>query len=107
MSEDPSSDAAISRRQFVRLSAATGGALALPTATAAEVTASAFTDEYAYAVTHLPAAHELPTLVEVADAATLETVESIVVRPAGPHPPPTSTSAPHAASAAWNFRATT
>ncbi|QLD85298.1 hypothetical protein HWV23_06005 [Natronomonas halophila] len=77
MSENPFDGSPISRRQFVRLSAATGGALALPGAASAEVSSAAFDAEYEYVLNHTPEEYEVPTLVEFSDTASMGTMESI------------------------------
>lgn len=77
MSEDPFEAAPVSRRQFVRLAAATGGALALSGQAAADVSSPTFDDEYEYVVTHTPDDYAVPTLVEVADAASLASIDEI------------------------------
>ena len=77
MSEDPFETAPISRRQFVRLSAATGGALALPGAATADVMSPAFDAKYEYLLSHTPDNYEIPTLVTFEDAASTAAVEEI------------------------------
>lgn len=63
-------DAPISRRRFVRLSAATAGALSLPgAASAAGVSSPALTDEYEYVINHVGADEQVPTLATFEDAA--------------------------------------
>ncbi|WP_440009415.1 M14 family metallopeptidase [Halomicrococcus sp. SG-WS-1] len=59
----------ISRRQFVRLSAATAGALTLPGNAVADTTSPKFSDLYEYVVTHVPEDYSIPTLVELSDTA--------------------------------------
>ena len=68
-------DSPISRRQFARLSAATGATLALPGAASADVGDPAFDAEYEYVLTHTPAEHAVPTLVEFESAAGLEALD--------------------------------
>ena len=77
MSEDPFETAPISRRRFVQLSAATGGALALPGAASADVSALAFDAEYEYLLNHTPEGYEIPTLVTFEDAASMRAMEGI------------------------------
>ena len=77
MSEDPFETAPISRRRFVQLSAATGGALALPGAASADVSAPAFDAEYEYLLNHTPEGYEIPTLVTFEDAASMRAMEGI------------------------------
>ena len=77
MSEDPFATTPISRRQFVRLSAATGGTLALPGAASADVSSSSFDAEYQYLLNHTPGDYEVPTLVTVEDAVSLRAIENI------------------------------
>ena len=61
-------DADIDRRTFVRLSAATGAALAFPGNASASVSGAAFEAEYQYVLNHTPAEYAVPTLVQFADA---------------------------------------
>jgi hypothetical protein len=61
--EDRFADAGIDRRTFVKLSAATGAALALPGNAAADASADAFNAEYEYIQNHTPTDHAVPTLV--------------------------------------------
>ncbi|PSQ17918.1 hypothetical protein BRD02_01850, partial [Halobacteriales archaeon QS_8_69_73] len=77
MSEDPFEAAPVSRRRFVQLSAATGGALALPGAASADASSSAFDAEYRYVLNHTPEGYEVPTLVEFDDAASFEAMRSV------------------------------
>ncbi len=77
MSEDPFETAPISRRRFVQLSAATGGALALPGAASAAVSSPAFDAKYRYVLNHTPEGYEVPTAVEFGDAASLEAMASV------------------------------
>jgi len=77
MSEDPFEAAPISRRRFVQLSAATGGALALPGAAGADASSPAFDAEYRYVLNHTPEGYEVPTLVEFDDAASVEAMRSV------------------------------
>ena len=56
-------DADIDRRTFVRLSAATGAALALPGNASASASDGAFEAEYQYVLNHTPAEYAVPTLV--------------------------------------------
>lgn len=77
MSDNPFDESPISRRQFVRLSAATGGALTLPGQASAEESSSAFDAEYEYVLNHTPEDYEVPTLVEFSDTASLGVMEAI------------------------------
>ena len=61
-------DADIDRRTFVRLSAVTGAALALPGNASASASDGAFEAEYQYVLNHTPAEYAVPTLVQFADA---------------------------------------
>jgi len=72
-------DAPISRRQFVRLSAATGGALALPGAAGATVTDERFGATYQYALNHTPEGYAVPTLVEFSDPSGVAAFEALDV----------------------------
>ncbi len=64
---DRFADAAVDRRTFVRLSAATGAALALPGNAAASVSDAAFDAEYEYVLNHTPTDYAVPTLVQFGD----------------------------------------
>jgi hypothetical protein len=77
MSGDPFEESPVSRRQFVRLSTATGGALALPGQATTEASAPAFDDEYEYVLTHTPSDYEVPTLVELAEGSSPEAVATV------------------------------
>ena len=77
MSDHPFTDADISRRQFVKLSAATGAALSLPGNAAAEADAAAFDAEYRYVQNHTPADHAVPTAIDLTDAAGIAAVEAV------------------------------
>jgi hypothetical protein len=76
MSDNPFTDSPISRRQFVRLSAATGGALALPGQASADVSSSAFDAEYEYLLNHTPDDYAVPTLVTFEDVGSLRAMSS-------------------------------
>ncbi|MFC7213081.1 M14 family metallopeptidase [Saliphagus sp. GCM10025334] len=54
----------INRRDFVRLSAALGGVLALPGNAIADLEDSAMTDEYEYVVNHTPDDYAVATLIQ-------------------------------------------
>lgn len=60
-------EASISRRQFVRLTAATGGALALPGQATADAGSPAFEPVYEYVTNHTPESYAVPTLVEFSE----------------------------------------
>ena len=77
-SADRFASSPIDRRQFVRLSAATAGALALPGNASAAVSAAEFTDEYAYVLNHTPADHAVPTLVQFSDATGPDAMDAAV-----------------------------
>jgi hypothetical protein len=78
MSDNPFTDSPISRRQFVRLSAATGGALALPGQASADASAPAFDAEYEYLLNHTPDDYAVPTLVTFDDVGGLRAMEALV-----------------------------
>lgn len=63
------SDSPISRRTFVRLSAATAGAVTLPGNALADVTSEKFTALYDFIVDHVEADFEIPTLLDLSDEA--------------------------------------
>ncbi|WP_439026279.1 M14 family zinc carboxypeptidase [Haloarchaeobius sp. DT45] len=77
MSRNPKTDerdtdrfenAPISRREFVRLSAALGGALALPGTALGARTSSTYTARYEFIVDHVERGVEIPTLATLANA---------------------------------------
>jgi len=83
------SDAGIDRRTFVKLSAATGAALALPGNAAAGASADAFDAEYEYVLNHTPTDHAVPTLVRFgagADPRALEAFDENAVTMTDPEP---------------------
>ncbi|MFH5801454.1 M14 family zinc carboxypeptidase [Haladaptatus sp. CMAA 1911] len=71
---DRSKDIPISRRQFVRLSAATAGAVSLSKGVAADSTSSATTELYDFVRDHVEEGYEIPTLV-VLDRPAFEALE--------------------------------
>ena len=71
-------DADIDRRTFVRLSAATGAALALPGNASASASDGAFETEYQYVLNHTPAEFAVPTLVRFSDASELAAMDAAV-----------------------------
>ncbi|WP_101296663.1 M14 family zinc carboxypeptidase [Halegenticoccus soli] len=75
---DRFSEVDIDRRDFVRLAAATAGALALPGNAAADVSSERMTAEYEYVVNHTPADFAVPTLVTFADESGLSEFEALV-----------------------------
>ncbi|WP_254821851.1 M14 family metallopeptidase [Haloglomus halophilum] len=82
-------DAGIDRRTFVKLSAATGAALALPGNATASVSAPAFDAEYEYIQNHTPADHAVPTLVRFesgTDPTVLESFDTNAVTTTEPEP---------------------
>lgn len=70
-------DGTVGRREFVRLSVATAGALSLPGNAAAELSAPELTDRYQYVTNHTPPDGEVQTLVEFSSAAGLEALETL------------------------------
>lgn len=73
---NPFSEAPVSRRQFVRLSAATAGAIALPGGAVAQVDAPRSTDRHRFVVEHTGDDYAVPTLVR-AEPSALDTLEGI------------------------------
>jgi hypothetical protein len=63
----------LDRRTFLSLSAATGGALALPGTASADVTGDPMTDEYAFVLNHTPEEYEAATVIEFVDSDALAT----------------------------------
>ena len=79
----------IDRRTFVKLSAATGAALALPGNATASASAETFDAEYEYALNHTPTDHRVPTVVQFeagADPTALETFDENAVIVTDPEP---------------------
>ncbi|WP_276261063.1 M14 family metallopeptidase [Haloglomus litoreum] len=74
--KDRFTDAAIDRRTFVKLSAATGAALALPGNASADASVGAFEADYQYVQNHTPTDHAVPTLVEFEDGADPSVLEA-------------------------------
>ena len=77
--KDRFADSPVSRRQFFKLSAATGAALAMPGNATASAEAEAFTTEYRYVLNHTPTDHAVPTLVEFSEESGLDAFESLSV----------------------------
>jgi hypothetical protein len=75
---DRSDDAALSRRQFVRLSAATAGAVSLSGVGSADASAPELTDLYAFVVDRVPDDRGVPTLVHLS-ANAFDAVEPYAV----------------------------
>lgn len=76
---EPFEDAPISRRQFVKLSAATGGVLALPGQATASVDSAVFDAEYQYLLNHTPDDFLVPTLIELSDPLGLQAFEALSI----------------------------
>ncbi|ELZ05846.1 M14 family metallopeptidase [Natrialba aegyptia] len=57
----------VDRRTFLRLSATTGAALALPGSATADVSGDALTDEFTFVVNHTPEAYEAATVIEFSE----------------------------------------
>ncbi len=86
---DRFADGSIDRRTLIKLSAATGAALALPGNAAASVSDEAFSAEYQYVQNHTPDGHAVPTLVrfrEGADPTALEAFDGNAVPITDPEP---------------------
>jgi hypothetical protein len=77
MNHDTFTEHDLSRREFVRLSAATGGALALPGNASAAVDSPKFDAEYRYVLNHTPAGYAVPTLVTFSEAAGFEALSAL------------------------------
>ncbi len=77
--KDRFDDSPVSRRQFFRLSAATGAALSLPGNATASADDETFTTEYQYVLNHTPADHAVPTLVEFSGETGLRAFEALSV----------------------------
>ncbi|WP_137285854.1 M14 family metallopeptidase [Halorussus salinisoli] len=71
----------ISRRTFVRLSAATAGALTLPGNALADITSSKFTDVYSYVVNHVDEDFEIPTLLTLDDESGFDALTDLGLNP--------------------------
>ncbi|QLD88490.1 hypothetical protein HWV07_05355 [Natronomonas salina] len=77
--EDRFSDAPVSRRRFVQLSAATGAALSLPGNATADADAEAFDPAYQYVLNHTPEDYRVPTLITFSGAAGLDAFDALGV----------------------------
>lgn len=77
MTPSPFDDHDISRRDFVRLSAATGGALALPGNATGALDRVEFSEEYQFVLNHTPTDHAVPTVVEFSDLAGFDALAAI------------------------------
>lgn len=71
-------DSSIDRRTFIKLSAATAGAVMLPGNATSEVTSAKLTDEYQFIVNHTPTEHSIPTLVRFSDTSGLAAIDSLI-----------------------------
>lgn len=69
----------ISRRQFVRLSAATGTALSLPGNATSSAESAAFDREYQFILNHTPSDYHVPTLIEFNSIGGLEAFDRLDV----------------------------
>lgn len=70
-------DSSISRRQFIRISAATTGVVAIPGLAFAETTSPKLTDEYQYAINHTNEREEVPTLITFSEEAGLDELATL------------------------------
>lgn len=77
--DDRFSDAPVSRRRFVQLSAATGAALSLPGNATADVESEAFAPAYQYVLNHTPDDYRAPTLITFSEATGLEAFDALGV----------------------------
>lgn len=79
--ENPSKDAfdnsSISRRDFVRLSAATAGVLTFPGAALADISSSKMTTEYEFVINHIPENEPVPTLIRLSDQSGLDELDAL------------------------------
>ncbi len=71
----------LSRRQFVRLSAATAGAVAVPGAVSAETTSETFTPLYEFVLNHTDADFAVASLILLEDAAGFADLEDLGLDP--------------------------
>lgn len=76
--ENRFADSSIDRRTFVRLSAATAGALALPGNATADVADEKMSAEYEYILNHTPADSQVETLVTFSDDLGPETFAAMI-----------------------------
>ncbi|WP_306052758.1 M14 family zinc carboxypeptidase [Natronococcus wangiae] len=72
LDESAFDDVSIGRRQFGRLAAAVGAALALPGNAVADLENETMTDEYEYVVNHTPDDYPAPTLIRFADTSGID-----------------------------------
>ncbi|WP_227380577.1 M14 family metallopeptidase [Haladaptatus halobius] len=75
---DRFTDSSINRRTFVRLSAATGAALALPGNASASVSSEKMETEYEYVLNHTATDYAVPTLVTFTDETGPEDLKSVI-----------------------------
>jgi hypothetical protein len=83
-------DAPVSRRQFVRLSAATAGALSLTGSAVADTSSTKLTDLYAFVVDRVDDSFVVPTLVETDGAAAFEALRALGLDPVTTRTPTTA-----------------
>ncbi|SEO72899.1 Zinc carboxypeptidase [Halogranum amylolyticum] len=83
-------DVPVSRRQFVRLSAATAGAVSLTGSAVADSSSPKVTDLYAFVVDAVDDSFEIPTLVETTDAAAFEDLRGLGLDPVTTREPTTA-----------------
>lgn len=79
-------DGTIDRREFLALSAATAGALALPGMATAELEDDRLTDRYAFVVNHTDDEYEAATLIRLAEGAVDDVSEWAVETTTDPEP---------------------
>lgn len=77
-SKDVFDESPISRRDFVRLSAATAGVLTLPGAALADVSSSKMTTEYEFVINHTEN-ESVPTLIRLSDQAGFDELDTLDV----------------------------
>ncbi|WP_245998466.1 M14 family zinc carboxypeptidase [Halalkalicoccus subterraneus] len=70
-------DAPISRRQFVRLSAVTGGALSLPGSALSDHSSEKTGDRYEFLRNHTEEDYEIPTLIRLSEASGLDALSKL------------------------------
>ena len=83
-------DAPVSRRQFVRLSAATAGALSFTGSAVADTPSPKLTDLYAFVVDAVDDSFVIPTLVETDSAAAFEELRGLGLEPVTTRTPTTA-----------------
>lgn len=71
-------DSSIDRRSFIRLTAATAGAVTLPGNATSDTSSHKFTETYQYVLNHTPPDYAVPTLVRFSSPAGLSAIDAAI-----------------------------